>query len=393
MRNVHLDALRGYCLVVMMIDHLRFQGLLRFTYGSYGFFDAADGFVFISALVAASYYSRLSENRGWRAATGRALRRARLIYLTHVLLEAGWIVGVMFAASFVHLLNDPPHPHPGLAYLVRASLWLDESYYDILPLYAVMMLLVPLMLRFCRGRGMGWMIGFSGAIWLLCQPGTAASRWLPALHLWAPICIPCWQFLFVLGFVLGCVQSRDGMPKWLESRWAWWFLVPVVGFLFILRHPLVTLPGAGTMVQKYLHTQCWWTAKNSLGPLRILDFGLFALLLASLTRAFGSRVQASLVHQWLRFLGQHSLQVYAWSIPVDRSTWFAVSHFRVLRSGTAHVALAFLAVAALIVPAYIHAIYRRRRASLATPFVGSNASRTTGFGVDDLAVARFHKEP
>ena len=35
MRNVHIDALRGYCLVVMMIDHLRFQGLVRFTYGSY----------------------------------------------------------------------------------------------------------------------------------------------------------------------------------------------------------------------------------------------------------------------------------------------------------------------------------------------------------------------
>jgi hypothetical protein len=64
MRNLHLDAVRGYCLLVMTINHLHVYGLNRVSQDTFGFFGAAEGFIFISGLVAGSYYSRLAERSG-----------------------------------------------------------------------------------------------------------------------------------------------------------------------------------------------------------------------------------------------------------------------------------------------------------------------------------------
>ena len=50
--NLLIDALRGLCFVLMTADHLPENLLARFsngTYGPFGFFTAASGFVFLSA--------------------------------------------------------------------------------------------------------------------------------------------------------------------------------------------------------------------------------------------------------------------------------------------------------------------------------------------------------
>ena len=390
MRNLHLDALRGYCLMVMTVDHLRFRGLTQYTHASYGFFDAADGFIFISALVAGGYYSRIMETSGWRASAGRALKRARLIYLTHVLVEAAWVSAFMFAPFFLRILShrDTSHLHLAFAPILKDSVLIGGYNYDILPFYAVMMLFVPLLARYCSGRGMGWVLGISAGLWLLSQPRTALTTWLEPAHMSSPFCFTAWQFLFVLGFAIGCASHRYGLSDWFGSRSSWFLFFPLAGVFFALRHPVATLPGFGEGVMKYWQDHAWMTAKGTLGPLRMIDFGLFACLLACIAKTFGKRLEAASVHRGLRFLGQHSLQVYAWTIPVERSVRFAAFRWGVLQSRPAHFILAILSVAALFIPARLHAVYRNhKRRTSQQPEGGENAGRGTNVIVKDLAVA------
>jgi hypothetical protein len=56
-RDVRIDALRGLMLAVMTMDH--FPSLfLDYTYGSLGYVTMAEGFIFLSGLVAGRVYTR-----------------------------------------------------------------------------------------------------------------------------------------------------------------------------------------------------------------------------------------------------------------------------------------------------------------------------------------------
>jgi hypothetical protein len=47
-RDTRVDTLRGLFLIVMMVDHLPYHPLLRFSRQGFGFVSAAEGFVFVS---------------------------------------------------------------------------------------------------------------------------------------------------------------------------------------------------------------------------------------------------------------------------------------------------------------------------------------------------------
>jgi hypothetical protein len=84
-RSVLIDFLRGLCLVLMTVDHLPVS-LAKFTWQTFGFISAAEGFVFLSGLVAGLVYGRVAITKGVAAVRQRALRRALTLYLTNAAL-------------------------------------------------------------------------------------------------------------------------------------------------------------------------------------------------------------------------------------------------------------------------------------------------------------------
>jgi hypothetical protein len=371
MRNLHLDAVRGYCLLVMTIDHLHVYGLHRISQDTYGFFGAAEGFIFISGLVAGSYYSRLAERSGKAAMTKRAVRRARDIYLTHVLLFA-----LMLGAAVLLLPRHPASTHmvgnhdwvhtprPLTTLLLAASLLVQPTDFDILPFYALMMLLVPLLVRSWKARRAGWVLSLSGGLWLLSQPGVSVSLHLPA---WVDLGARnffAWQFLFVCGLTLGCLHRTQAAGAWFDSTRIWALVLLLFGLLFVLSHAPINL-GAGSVDLRAAHS--WLVAKQTLGPLRIFDFGLFAYLVAQVFNWYGPRLEKTLLHRYLRFLGQHSLQVFAWSILVCYAVPYSYKPLGFMGSRGAQIALALIGVATLVIPAWLHAIYRERWSGRAAP--------------------------
>src|SRR2546423_8876907 len=81
-RYIELDWLRGLMLVLMTVTHLPtwFSAALG---QPFGFVSAAEGFVFISAFLVGSIYSRVARERGVFAMRRMLGRRAGKIYLAH----------------------------------------------------------------------------------------------------------------------------------------------------------------------------------------------------------------------------------------------------------------------------------------------------------------------
>jgi len=169
-----------------------------------------------------------------------------------------------------------------------------------------MMVLVPLLVRSWKARRAGWVLSLSGGLWLLSQPGVFNPPHLPSwvdlgnFHFFA------WQFLFVCGLTLGCLQRSQAAGARFDPARTWALVLPLFGLLFVLRHARIIL-GPGFVNLWAAHS--WLVAKHTLGPLRIVDFALFAYLLAQLFIWYGPRLEKTLLHRYLRFLGQHSLQV------------------------------------------------------------------------------------
>ena len=63
-RNLLIDFLRGLCLVVMTVDHLPPDIFEKFTWQTFGFISAAEGFVFLSGLVSGVVYGRVAMQEG-----------------------------------------------------------------------------------------------------------------------------------------------------------------------------------------------------------------------------------------------------------------------------------------------------------------------------------------
>jgi hypothetical protein len=94
-RDLRLDYLRGYCVMVMIIDHV---GLFpAWTIGLTGniklWVSAAEGFVLISGIVMGMVYPRLIAQRGWQWAIHHVARRAAGLYVLtvagHILFNTG----------------------------------------------------------------------------------------------------------------------------------------------------------------------------------------------------------------------------------------------------------------------------------------------------------------
>ena len=81
-RDLRLDFLRGYFILIMIIDHIAGPSpLYWFTGGTRFFISGAEGFFLISGLVTGIVYHRIIESKGLKAAVHQMMRRLFVLYL------------------------------------------------------------------------------------------------------------------------------------------------------------------------------------------------------------------------------------------------------------------------------------------------------------------------
>jgi hypothetical protein len=288
-RDLRLDFFRGLALFCIFIDHIPNNILAQFTLQSLMFCDAAEVFILISGYTAGMVYGRAMERQGFVIAGVRIYHRVWQLYVAHVFLfmmfmaTVAYTVGALnnsiYAEEFraASFLNEP-----GLAVVKALTLQFQPAFMDILPLYIVLLAVLPFVLAGFRS----WprvVIFASFALWLAVQfdKRVALSAYPGPDRVWHfnPL---AWQALFLLAAWLGWWGNRGGV-SWLSRRWLFWLAAGISLAGFLIRFNW-TLHDFYDPIPVLVSAELLWPflSKTDLAVLRLASMLAVALLVARL---------------------------------------------------------------------------------------------------------------
>src|SRR5919108_3564292 len=192
-RDLRLDFFRGLALFSIFIDHVNWNSLVaQFTLQSLGFSDAAEVFIFISGYTAGMVYGRTIEQQGLLRATMRIYHRVWQLYVAHVFLfmqfmaTTAYLVDTFNNAIYAEELRAADFlKEPGVAVVKAVTLQFQPEFMDILPLYIVLLAVLPLVLIGFR-RWPAGVLAASFGLWCAAQLNKSIA--LPAYpgpdHVW-----------------------------------------------------------------------------------------------------------------------------------------------------------------------------------------------------------------
>ena len=208
-RFIEFDVLRGFLLLMMVVDHSP-SSLRRFTDQPLGFFTTAECFVFVSAFLAGMLFRKRTEKLGFAAARSSSIRRAGRIYQAHlVTLGFAFVLGGFFLSGFPGIRNLLDHYllNPWAAIGGSLALLFRPPLMDILPMYILFSFLTPA--AFWAAQRWGWkaVLLVSASIWFIAQTHArdmlvTAFKDLPFIQL-GPFDLFAWQLLWVGGLFIG----------------------------------------------------------------------------------------------------------------------------------------------------------------------------------------------
>jgi hypothetical protein len=308
-RIAAIDFWRGVVLIVIMIDHVPGNALEALTPRNFGLSDSAEAFVFLSGVsVGAAYFQKVSRD-GLGAIWRGCLKRAFYIYRVHIALTFAAIAIFGLAYWFsgfgplieVHgrgsIFHEPLQSIPGVLFLTH-----QLGYFNILPLYVVLMLASPLILGMAT-TSLGLALAASLGCYALTKlAGVTLPTW-PQQGEWFldPF---AWQLIFTLGLACHILWRGESPPRslWVLAASA---LVVALGSV-VVTDAAGAAPGLRDAMFSLLDV-----GKQRLGLARLIYFLALAYcisqtpLLARLARsATGSAISR---------LGRHSLEIFALS--------------------------------------------------------------------------------
>lgn len=302
-----IDFWRGFALLSIFINHAPDNILGYMTHRNFGFSDAAELFVFLSGVsVALAYGLRFLD--GQVLESMRALgRRIFTLYWVQILISL-LALGFLIASSNIldddDLMDDEDRdtvlgtPLRGIAAIFGLTHQL--AFFNILPLYIVLLLATPVLLALAR-RDRRLMLLASAAIYLSARAfGLNIPTW-PVDGAWFfnPF---AWQLVFAIGLNIGIGLREGGMAR--DARLFAVSLVFVVASAFIVTNGLGFMPDLWDRARETLDI-----TKTDLGLLRLVHFLAlaYAVHYCGLTRLL-ARTPA---FKPLCVIGRHSLPVFA----------------------------------------------------------------------------------
>ena len=202
-----VDFWRGFALITIFIDHIPGIVYAKYTLVNFSIADAADLFVFLAGWSLRLMAEGGSRRRTTREVVMRLLGRAFEIYTAQILITV--LAIAILAASAIALQNplllqwhnaaavfdDPVSSHIGLALLTH-----QLGYFNILPLYVVLMTMAPVFAVIDRLRP-ALLLPLSLTLYLCVLAFRIQLPSWPSTNSWFfnPL---AWQLLFVLGFSL-----------------------------------------------------------------------------------------------------------------------------------------------------------------------------------------------
>ncbi len=282
-RDLRLDFFRGIAMFIILIAHTPGNFLTSWIPARWGFSDATEMFVFCSGMASAIAFGGTFQRLGWTIGSARVAFRVWQVYWAHIglfLAIAALLAGIDFyggyGKTYIGSLNlwkffeDPAVPLLGLVTLTYVP-----NYFDILPMYMVVLAMMPIVMALQRVHT-GLVFAFMVIVWI----GAQQSIWGPA-HLSLPA-EPWsdrqwyfnpfgWQLVFFTGFAF--------MRGWIPKPPVHTALIALAAFIVIANIPFSNIGVRAISRDWFFVTETGnpvIDARLALGPLiDKSDFGLF----------------------------------------------------------------------------------------------------------------------
>ena len=357
-RDWRVDTLRGYFLVVITLDHLH-NPLRRLSHYTFGYAACPDGFHLLSGLVTGWVYTTVADRYGFRSMTGKAYRRAGVIYLTHMTVVVTCALTALYPA-----LTVPKVDQYWRKLAAGAVLNTHQGVERILPLYCMFLAFTPCAL-WALSKGRAWLVAIlSAGLWVLAQFGLGTPHWgLPRLHTVGYFNVYAWQAYFAAGLYLGFCGARYGKSGLLKSRWLQLACATIAMLLLVDRH--MHLWGQHPLFQ--------FVAGPNHNPVRFLDAACIAYLVWCVPRSVDVKLMRVGICRYFNFLGRHALQVVAVSLALTAIE----NELAPGLSGKARLLVALMNIAALWIPARLHELWRESERSGAPVVIFAKAAQAS----------------
>ena len=397
MRYTVLDGWRGFFLIFMVLVHTNqtFHAVLgKLNHHYFGWVEDAQGFIFISGLVVGLVYGRKLDKISFDAMRDAMWKRCREIYKYH----AGLILIFLLAALLIPVARDSYvlsfYAAAPVSFTVASLLLVAASQnMGILPMYIYFMMISPWVVLAINRGYLAPLIMISLGLWMFGQIGLGNAFGLAVDSQIASIGLNfkvglffnllSWQTIFFIGLYSGYQLSRGRLDlEWMKQRQYEYAFYAAVIFI-------IALGFYDRLIFDFWISKTFSNEILSIHDRRnftSLYFLAFLLDLYAITWLFVAGKGASLAgvrklsrfmywlfsRKFLVFLGQHSLQVFAFHMLL---VYFVDIIFdnRIIPPVLANLYLA-MCVLSLYIPAWLHAkLQARRKGAIAVDGNGTKA--------------------
>lgn len=324
-RDLRLDFFRGVGMLIILLAHIPNDRWALWIPARFGFSDATEMFVFQSGMASAVAFGSTFDRNGGFALIARVAQRIWQIFWAHIavfIVVAAMMVaaGTRYdGASYVASLNLVPFmKDPGNLLVGLLTLRYVPNYFDILPMYIVILALMPVMI-FASAAYRFLPFAIMIALWLAAQFGLTrlpAEPWSDRPWYFDPF---GWQFLFFTGFFLmRGTLTAPGFDRRL--------------MVLAVTITIATIPFALVRAQE-MHPFFQMTAsrivpltdKTDFGLLRFVHFMALCYIAVHLVGEKGARLRGPIVRV-LTVVGQQSLAVFIAGMVIAQLIGIALDH-------------------------------------------------------------------
>jgi hypothetical protein len=303
-----VDFWRGFALVSIFVNHVPGLYYERFTHRNLSLSDSAELFVFLAGWSLGLLVVRGNKPFDTARIVARLGGRSVQIYAAQILISS---IAIAILATTAYLTENPlilewhnaaaVFQDPALTHVGLVLLTHQLGYFDILPLYVVLMLTAPalaLIDRFARPL----LVPLSLALYLasLIVPFTAPTWPVEGQWFFNPF---TWQVIFVLGFALSRDEGLGSVVR-RNIEWIRYAAAPIVLITAVLVW-FNWFPDPTKLPEPKL---LFLNGKSFLTPMRLLQF----LALAAVFSAAYPLITRFLpfLPEFLSILGRNSLNVF-----------------------------------------------------------------------------------
>jgi hypothetical protein len=304
-RIPEIDFWRGVALIVILIDHVPWNGLDYLTPQNFGFSDAAEAFVFLSGISVSLAYAPMLQKAGFGRLVQRCAVRAGKLYLVQIAMIACSIAIPLAAAAAVGDLNIAVGQglsrfvySPVSAIVSAAALGYTPNFSGVLALYVILVLWAPVVI-FLASRSGALALLASIAIYIAGRGrvGGDGDSWY-----FNPF---AWQLLFSIG-VICALKWRRGLPR---PRG---YLI-VLALAIILAAAILSIKAMGLRAAAFAHLDL---DKHDLGLVRLAHFLALAYVMSTVATvqpwaAAMRGIVGSRMGQSFQGMGRNSLLFFA----------------------------------------------------------------------------------